>query len=438
MVTFNLPVDLAGILASALAGGVVGFFLVYIVNWLWRPKVRTLGWARVPVNFGTLYKLRFTVKGRLSPGLCALEIEWNGRTVFAKWDETPNPLEQDDPSRFRPELVPGTYYQPLFTDREYIVPIVIERDDICQVFSSWWFGWGNGYGSDPTVNRRTDIRLTLAGGDLRWSATFRVDDIIRSAINAEVPPAGRQMMDADNRHDEFRLWIDLMLHWERNIYARSHFFFVGHAFLLSAFFQSFVGSRTRASLLLSLAGVGLSLILLYIGLREWHAQNLASNRLEALASENPALEPLLEVRRARRNLPLLSESVFVIVAVGLPLFLLGLWSLLALGAWRKFCAKATVTPDWVARSWLPLLLAIIGFSILIWPVLVRRIEGAFRTTWAPKANVVKAKDWRTKLVACLTGVPGEDADPRILIWLEFGLLLALAAIFFCWVYPLPC
>jgi len=232
--------------------------------------------------------------------------------------------------------------------------------------------------------------------------------------------------------------MDLMLHWERNIYVRSQFFFVGHAFLLAAFFQSFVGVQTRASLLLSVAGVGLSIILIYVGLREWHAHNFASNRLEVLAAENRELEPLLEVRMARRNLPLLSESVFVLVAVGLPVFLLALWSLLTLGAWWKFCGNNPATPRWVTIYWLPSLLGVIGAAISLWPVVVRRIERAFRKTWESKAATADTIGWRTKFVACLTGVPQQDADARVYHWLCLGILLILGAFFFWWIYPLRC
>jgi hypothetical protein len=179
--TFRFPIDVTSVVASTLAGGVVGFALVYFVNWLWRPRVEVLGWMKTRVNFGVLYKLRFRLKGRLAPGFCALQIEWDGKTLFAKWDETPNPLEGDDPNRFRAELVPATFYQPLFIGREYRVPIVIERDASLQVFSGWWFGWGRGYGPDPTLAMSAQIRLSLTGADLRWSAAFNLEDVVRSA-----------------------------------------------------------------------------------------------------------------------------------------------------------------------------------------------------------------------------------------------------------------
>ena len=60
--TFTFPLDLL----STLAGGVVGFVLVFIVDWVKRPRVKLLGFA-VSTNFGTLYKLRFRLRGCTEP-----------------------------------------------------------------------------------------------------------------------------------------------------------------------------------------------------------------------------------------------------------------------------------------------------------------------------------------------------------------------------------
>ncbi len=107
---FVFPLDLA----STIAGGIVGLALVYLVKWLWRPKVKELGFRKEKVNFGTLHKFGFKIKGKEAPGLCSLEIEWCGNKVFAKWDETSNPLKDDKIDEFVPERVPQTYYQPIF------------------------------------------------------------------------------------------------------------------------------------------------------------------------------------------------------------------------------------------------------------------------------------------------------------------------------------
>ena len=80
-------------------------------------------------------EFRFRLKGLSAPGLSRLTISWSDKTVVAKWDETPNPLERDDLSKFRPELVPATYDQPLFCGNEYVVPVLIERNGRFEIFS---------------------------------------------------------------------------------------------------------------------------------------------------------------------------------------------------------------------------------------------------------------------------------------------------------------
>jgi hypothetical protein len=173
-VTLNFPLDLA----SILAGGIVGFFLVFIVDWVKKPRVKLLGFVPVVFNGGTLHKMRFKVKGLESPGLSCLNIGWCCKNVFAKWDETPNPLEAGNANTFRPELVPATYYQPLFCSREYTVPIVFENNGKYEIFSGWWFGKNSGYGPDPAIGSTVQICLTLNGARLSLSKSFSVNQII--------------------------------------------------------------------------------------------------------------------------------------------------------------------------------------------------------------------------------------------------------------------
>ena len=109
-ITFELPIDIL----AALMGGLVGLALVRGWDWYTQPKVKFLCFVREDVNFGTLHKLKFKIVGKQNPGICQLEIQWDGNSVKAKWDETPNPLENDRPTQFRAELVPTTFYQPLF------------------------------------------------------------------------------------------------------------------------------------------------------------------------------------------------------------------------------------------------------------------------------------------------------------------------------------
>jgi hypothetical protein len=74
------PLDLLSVLAS----GVVGFLLVFIIDWIWKPRIKVLSFEKVQVNFGILYKLRFRLGGFNSPGVCRLRINWDSKSVFAK------------------------------------------------------------------------------------------------------------------------------------------------------------------------------------------------------------------------------------------------------------------------------------------------------------------------------------------------------------------
>lgn len=173
---FDWPLDLV----SILAGGIVGFLLVFIIDFIKKPRLKVLGFERASVNFGTLYKLRFKIKGRSSPGVCRLRISWSDRNVYAKWDETPNPLDDDNLSKFKPELVPGTFDQPLFKGIEYSVPIVIENNGNREVFSGWWFGKNIGYGPNPRLEKGFNTKLTLYGTGLSWTRSFTEKEICKS------------------------------------------------------------------------------------------------------------------------------------------------------------------------------------------------------------------------------------------------------------------
>jgi hypothetical protein len=173
-IALKFPVDILG----ALVGGVVGLLLVLFWDWISRPRVSFLGFNKVNVNFGDLYKLRFKLSGRKKPGICQLEIQWNGKSVKAKWDEAPNPLKNDDLNEFRPELVPATFYQTLFIEKEYQVPILHEDNGNLSIFSGWWFGRNNGYGDDPTINEEDKITLILSGNNFQWRKTFKISKII--------------------------------------------------------------------------------------------------------------------------------------------------------------------------------------------------------------------------------------------------------------------
>jgi hypothetical protein len=181
---------------DAVAGGTVGLGLVYFAAWLRRPYIESYKFEWTNRNFAKLYYLTFKLAGEDSPGFCAMQIKWRGHAVFGKWDETPNPIEKDQVNNFRIELVPQTFYQPLFFDREYSIPILADNRNysppaanLCKqlaIFSGWWFGWFNNahlpqYGDDPTVGEDDELELTLIGTGLskRWQC--KVSEILKSA-----------------------------------------------------------------------------------------------------------------------------------------------------------------------------------------------------------------------------------------------------------------
>jgi len=167
------PLDLV----STIGGGVVGLFLVYLVDWIRKARIKYIGFKKAHATFGTLYKLHFIVKGRRSPGICRMQIRWDGKSVFAKWDENPNPLDRDVLGAFRAELVPSTFDQTLFNGEEYFVPVVIENGATRKVFSGWWFGHQLGYGPDPTLREGFSIDIVLIGTDIKWSRQFSEKEI---------------------------------------------------------------------------------------------------------------------------------------------------------------------------------------------------------------------------------------------------------------------
>ncbi len=173
----KLPVEIL----SGIFGGFIGLLLVEIWDLIKRPKVQFSGFKSTKVNFGTLHKLNFRIHGKQHPGICQLEIQWNSKSVKAKWDETPNPLENDDLNKFKPELVPATFYQPLFLEKDYFVPIIHEDDEKqLSIFSGWWFGRKFGYGPDPKIDKKQKIVLTLSGNNFEWKKEFFIEDILKT------------------------------------------------------------------------------------------------------------------------------------------------------------------------------------------------------------------------------------------------------------------
>lgn len=167
-----------------------------------------------------LVKLEFRLRGRRlfgrlevahpSPGFCALEISAGcDESVFAKWDETPNPVVNDE---YRPELAPQTYYQPLFLERTYLVPIlaVHVRDDALntsdaaitvgdvtgvEIFSSKWFERFDPYQTQREDRWRigsieNELTLHLVGNGVAWNPpSWTIKRILEEAFRNEIGPS---------------------------------------------------------------------------------------------------------------------------------------------------------------------------------------------------------------------------------------------------------
>lgn len=177
---FKTPIDLA----SATVGALVGFILVWVWNKLFlTPRVRSCNYIFIKekTNFGILYKIKFKVSGYRSPGFCEMRINWCGNSVNGKWDDSPNPLLEDDLQKFEPLLVPQTFLLPVMLQKEYTIPILHENEQgALTVFSGWWFGRhiGKNYGPDPKVNLKTVFQLNLRGNDLSWDKEILAAEII--------------------------------------------------------------------------------------------------------------------------------------------------------------------------------------------------------------------------------------------------------------------
>lgn len=137
------------------------------------------GFQAVHVNFGTLYKLKFRVEGG-DPGECCCEIFAGGDPSFAKWDETPNPLRDDQLNSFAPEMVPATFNNRVYEARPYTIPILIGVNGQLSVFSAYWFGRHAGYYNQPPLSDQSEVRIVLRGSRLTCSRIFSVKEIVSS------------------------------------------------------------------------------------------------------------------------------------------------------------------------------------------------------------------------------------------------------------------
>jgi hypothetical protein len=142
-----------------------------------KPSVEFRGFTQVRANFGTLHKMQFRITGG-DPGKCQCEIRIGDDTFYAKWDETPNPVEGDVLSGFRPEMVPATRQQRLYPDSDYMIPILISDGGSICIFDGWWFGRHRGYGKHDLLNEDTVVSIALKGTGLNWTREFCVRDIV--------------------------------------------------------------------------------------------------------------------------------------------------------------------------------------------------------------------------------------------------------------------
>ncbi len=171
---FKTDINLTEVLLNAAFGA----WLVFFFDWWWRPKIIQAGFKEFPFGASNQYihrKLCFKLSGKSSLGQCFMDIEWNGKHTFAKWDETAEPLVG---SIFHPELVPATFCLPLHYGNLYSIPIIIEQNGSYQIFDGWWYGNIPTLQQSKTVSVHDKITLTLSGPGVRWSKQFRINEIL--------------------------------------------------------------------------------------------------------------------------------------------------------------------------------------------------------------------------------------------------------------------
>ena len=151
------------------------------VIYIFLKKVKYIGFDKIVVNFGKLYKLKLILKGYSDPGTCSCEIIIDERNILAKWDECPNPLENDDLNKFLPEKVPSTFFQPLNIEKEYTIPIVIKENESYYIFDGWWFGKDRGYYTHPALESSSKITIILRGNKFNWKKELTLAEIMNLA-----------------------------------------------------------------------------------------------------------------------------------------------------------------------------------------------------------------------------------------------------------------
>lgn len=169
-----------------LVGGVVGFLLVKIFDFFYRPRIVFGKFIKLKGLFGgkgDMFKLLINIKGTNHPGLSQLKIIINeGALVcYAKWDEKPNPLIHDNIDAFVPESVPDTQYLNTYSGQNYSVPILFkDTSGKLAVFNGWWFGINKGYAQDQVINEDSNIQFEFISQNVSAkSRKYRVGNIIK-------------------------------------------------------------------------------------------------------------------------------------------------------------------------------------------------------------------------------------------------------------------
>jgi hypothetical protein len=126
---------------SAILGGVIGLLLVFLVEWIKKPRVKFGGFKKEELKNCKkkeyLYKILVVISGCTSPGYSELYIKWKdksgkNKSVKAKWDELPNPIND--------AMIPSTTTYLVIKKGTYYIPVIHEDvDGNLTIFSGWWF-----------------------------------------------------------------------------------------------------------------------------------------------------------------------------------------------------------------------------------------------------------------------------------------------------------
>lgn len=183
----KVQIDLPNVVIGALCGGIVGYYLVRIIEWSHKVKLIFLGFIGEKTNFGELLKLKFILKGQSEPGVCCCEIITEDGHRYAKWDETPNPLKGDSLDKFIPEMVPATFYQSLYLEKVYSIPILIKyNENRINVFNGWWFGKHEGYAGFAELQNTDSVKIIIRGNGFIWKKIFTVEKIKKLNSNQSI------------------------------------------------------------------------------------------------------------------------------------------------------------------------------------------------------------------------------------------------------------